>query len=80
MKLVGSGNCMHRSIIYVYKRGVTVWHKCLMGENFDKFDESKLHQHTFSLSIFIIEQKNLSASTAAFILVKFMAHMRMLTI
>ena len=30
------------------KQFTTVWHKCLTGENFDEFDESKLHHQNFS--------------------------------
>ena len=26
---------------------ITVWRKCLMGENFDEFDESRIHHQNF---------------------------------
>ena len=33
----------------------TVWHKCLTEENFDEFDESKLHRQNFPYQYFTIE-------------------------
>ena len=35
--------------------GATVWRKCLTGENFDEFDESKLHRQNFPYQYFAIE-------------------------
>ena len=44
------------------------------GENFDKFDESKLYCQNFSFQYFAVELINLSACTC-----NIMAHMRMHT-
>ena len=37
----------------------TVWRKCLTGENFDKFNESKLHRQNFSYQYFTFQFKRL---------------------
>ena len=40
----------------------TVQHKCLTGESFDEFDESKLHHQNFPYQCFTFQLNNLSTS------------------
>ena len=47
----------------MYMHTVTVWRKCLTGENFDEFDESKLHRKNFPYQYYTFQKNNLSAST-----------------
>ena len=50
---------LHVKLLYC----ITVWHKCLMGENFEEFVESKFHRQNSPFHYFAVELNNLSACT-----------------
>ena len=58
-------NCPQHGIVFIDISNTSnaVWRKCFKGENYDEFDESKLHRQNFPFQYFAVELNNLSTST-----------------